>query len=141
MRGTAGTRALHSCMVMTSCLRSSDHDHSDVYIHDEESLASPALPLASSKAKGVMASKDVVQNQAFYDGESDFAFIAAILCLTRTELELRKWFVILPALAFPASLVINAPFGRFATEKESILTVDGTSPASLLSSSALMAWR
>jgi hypothetical protein len=46
---------------------------------------------------------------------------------THTVIEIRKWFVILPALVVPVTLVINAPFGRFATAKDNIFTVDGRS--------------
>jgi hypothetical protein len=31
----------------------------------------------------------------------------------------------LPALAFPTTFIINAPFGRFASQKDGLFTVDG----------------
>ena len=37
----------------------------------------------------------------------------------------RKWAFFLPVLAFPATFVINAPFGRFTPSGESIFLLDG----------------
>ncbi|KAM5542971.1 hypothetical protein V8D89_003355 [Ganoderma adspersum] len=45
--------------------------------------------------------------------------------LCRTPLCTREWFVVLPPFFCPAAFIIDAPFGRFATAKTSIFTVDG----------------
>jgi hypothetical protein len=60
--------------------------------------------------------------QAAYDGTKK----QAMMCYIANSIsETRKWFAILPALAFPVTFVINVPFGRFSTQKEGFLTVDG----------------
>ena len=42
-----------------------------------------------------------------------------------TPTEMRKWALIVPMLAFPTTLVINAPFGRFTPSGKSIFVFDG----------------
>jgi hypothetical protein len=48
--------------------------------------------------------------------------VDAILTVTPVT---RAWFLMLPALAFPTTFIINAPFGRFASQKDGLFTVDG----------------
>lgn len=43
----------------------------------------------------------------------------------RPRVVTRKWAFFLPVLAFPATFVINAPFGRFTPSGESIFLLDG----------------
>jgi len=65
--------------------------------------------------------------RCLYDGASStfYSRETGLIRDTRPRVVTRKWAFFLPMLAFPATFVINAPFGRFTPSGESIFLLDG----------------